>query len=56
MGWQAPIGSVVQVGGFPIGELWWELEVGRPFQSLAREVLTTVREYGLPAMKNQMNA
>lgn len=55
MGWQAPIGSVVEVGGYPIGELWWELEVGRPFQALAREVLTTVREYALPAMREHMD-
>jgi len=54
MGWQAPIASVVQVGGYPIGELWWELEVGRPFQALAREVLMTVQEYALPAMRERM--
>lgn len=54
MGWEAPIGSVVRVGGHPIGELWWELEVGRPFQALAREVLMMVREYALPAMHEQM--
>jgi hypothetical protein len=46
----------VDVGGFPIGELWWELEVGRPFQALAREVLTTVREYALPAMRERMDS
>lgn len=56
MGWQAPIGSVVEVAGYPIGELWWELEVGRPFQSLAREVLMTVREHALPAMRTQMDS
>ncbi len=53
-GWQAPIGTVVEVGGYPIGELWWELEVGRPFQMLASEVLMTVREYALPAMREHM--
>jgi hypothetical protein len=53
-GWQAPIGELVTVAGHPIGELWWELEVGRPFNSLAREVLTAVREFALPAMRDRM--
>lgn len=54
MGWQAPIGRLVVVGGYPIGELWWELEVGQPFDSLADEVLTAVRVFGLPAMCHQI--
>jgi len=54
-GWQAPIGELVTVAGFPIGELWWELEVGRPFDKLAREVLTAVREFALPAMRERMD-
>ena len=54
-GWEAPIGELVTVAGFPIGELWWELEVGRPFDSLAREVLSAVREFALPAMRNRMS-
>ncbi|MCT2586055.1 DUF4304 domain-containing protein [Actinophytocola gossypii] len=53
-GWQAPIGELVTVAGHPIGELWWELEVGRPFDSLANEVLTAVREFALPAMRTRM--
>jgi Domain of unknown function (DUF4304) len=54
MGWQAPIGELVTVAGHPIGELWWELEVGRPFDSLANEVLTAVREFALPAIRTRM--
>jgi len=53
-GWQAPIGQLVTVAGHPIGELWWELEVGRPFDSLAGEVLAAVREFALPAMRDRM--
>lgn len=53
-GWQAPIGELVVVAGHPIGELWWELEVGRPFDSLAREVLMAVRQFALPAMRDRM--
>jgi len=54
-GWQAPIGELVTVAGFPIGELWWELEVGRPFDKMAREVLSAVREFALPAMRERMD-
>ncbi|HEY0448163.1 DUF4304 domain-containing protein [Actinophytocola sp.] len=54
MGWNSPIGELVTVAGHPIGELWWELEVGHPFESLAREVLTAVREFALPAMRDRM--
>jgi hypothetical protein len=54
MSWHAPIGEVVEVAGHLIGELWWELEVGRPFQALAREVLMTVKEHALPAMQSRM--
>lgn len=53
-GWQVPIGELVHVAGHPIGELWWELEVGRPFDSLAREVLSAVRQFALPAMRDRM--
>jgi hypothetical protein len=53
-GWQAPIGELVTVAGHPIGELWWELEIGRPGDSLAREVLAAVREFALPAMRDRM--
>jgi hypothetical protein len=55
-GWQAPIGQLVVVGGYPIGDLWWELGVGQPFESLANEILTTVRIFGLPAMCHQIRA
>lgn len=48
--WEAPIGSLVLVGGHPIEDLWWELEVGQPFDSLSQEVLTTLRHFGLPAL------
>ncbi len=54
MGWRAPIGELVTVAGYPIGELWWELEVGRPFDSLSNEVLTAVREFALPAIRTRM--
>lgn len=54
MGWQAPIGELVTVAGYPIGELWWELEVGRPFDSLSNEVLMAVREFALPAIRTRM--
>lgn len=54
-GWQAPIGELVTVAGFPIGELWWELEVGHPFESLSHEVLTAIREFALPAMRTHMH-
>jgi hypothetical protein len=53
-GWEAPIGELVTVAGFPIGELWWELEAGKPFDSLSREVLSAVREFALPAMRERM--
>lgn len=55
-GWEAPIGAIVTVGGYPIEDLWWELEVGQPFDSLSREVLTTLRNFGLPAMSHQIRA
>ncbi|OLF09435.1 hypothetical protein BLA60_19920 [Actinophytocola xinjiangensis] len=54
-GWQAPIGELVTVAGHSIGELWWELEVGRPFDSLSNEVLTAVREFALPAIRTHMD-
>jgi hypothetical protein len=53
-GWESPIGGIVTVGGYPIEDLWWELEAGQPFDSLAREVLSTLRTFGLPAMTHQI--
>lgn len=53
-GWTARIGELMSVGGFPIGDLWWELDAGRPFDSLAEEVVSAVREFGLPAMVEQI--
>jgi hypothetical protein len=53
-GWESPIGGIVTVGGYPIEDLWWELEVGQPFDSLAREVLSTLRTFGLPAITHQI--
>lgn len=52
--WESPIGSVIMVGGHPIEELWWELEVGQPFDSLAAEILATLRHFGLPALTNHI--
>lgn len=52
--WEALIGQIVTVGGYPIEDLWWELEVGQPFDSLAREVLSTLRTFGLPAITHQI--
>jgi hypothetical protein len=54
-GWQERIGNLVLVGaGMPIGDLWWRVDVGKPFGSLSREVLTAVREFGLPAMYDEI--
>jgi hypothetical protein len=55
-GWEAPIGRLVTVGGYPIHELWWELEAGRPFTSLAEEILTTLHTFGLPAISHHIRA
>ncbi|HET9144280.1 hypothetical protein [Actinophytocola sp.] len=55
-GWEATIGQLVTVGGYPIEDLWWELEVGHPFESLAREVLGTLTTYGLPALRHHIRA
>jgi hypothetical protein len=55
-GWTAPIGALISVGGYPVGELWWELEVGKPFDALAREVLTILRSFGIPAISHQIRA
>jgi hypothetical protein len=52
--WESPIGAVVLVGGYPIEELWWELEVGQPFDTLAAEVLSTLRHFGLPALSHHI--
>jgi hypothetical protein len=52
--WESPIGAVVLVSGHPIEELWWELEVGQPFDSLSAEVLTTLRHFGLPALSHHI--
>lgn len=54
--WESPIGRLVIVGGYPIDELWWELEVGQPFDSLASEVLTTLHTFGLPALSHHIRA
>lgn len=55
-GWSARIGELVTVGGFPIGDLWWELDAGRPFESLADEIVSAVRTFGMPAMSEQISA
>lgn len=52
--WQVPIGELVTVGGYPVGDLWWELELGRPFKTLSKEILTTVREFALPAIRDRL--
>jgi hypothetical protein len=54
--WEAPIGHLVVVGGYPIGDLWWELEAGQPFRSLAQEVLGTMRNFGIPAIRQRIHA
>jgi hypothetical protein len=51
--WEVPIGRVITVGGEPIEDLWWELEVGQPFDALSREILTMLRVFGLPAIRHQ---
>ncbi|MFL6143813.1 MAG: hypothetical protein ACJ72N_18370 [Labedaea sp.] len=48
--WESPLGALVTVGGYAMGELWWDLEVGQPFDALAREVLTVLCTFGLPAI------
>lgn len=53
-GWEATIGQLVKVGGHPVEDLWWELEVGHPFDSLAREVLTMLTTFGLPALRHHI--
>lgn len=53
--WESPIGGVVYVAGHPIGELWWELEVGQPFDSLAQEILDALHHFGLPALSNHIH-
>ena len=53
--WQEPIGKLVTVGGFPVGDLWWELEVGKPFKGMANEIISTVREFALPAIEDRMH-
>ena len=55
-GWESPIGALVTVGGYPVDDLWWELEVGQPFDSLAREILTTLHNFGLPAITHRLRA
>jgi hypothetical protein len=55
-GWEATIGELVTVGGHPIEDLWWELEVGQAFDSLTDEVLTTLRTFGLPAISHRIRA
>lgn len=53
-GWEATIGQLVTVGGHAVEELWWELEVGHPFDNLAREVLTMLTTFGLPALRHHI--
>ncbi|HEV2783318.1 MAG TPA: hypothetical protein VGX25_28375 [Actinophytocola sp.] len=53
--WEAPIGALILVAGHPIEDLWWELEVGKPFDSLSAEVLTTLRVHGLPAISHHLH-
>ncbi|WP_169514580.1 DUF4304 domain-containing protein [Actinokineospora enzanensis] len=56
-GWQERIGNLMLVGGgVPIGDLWWKIEAGKPFGNLSDEVLTAVREFGLPAIHHQIHA
>ncbi|PPK67962.1 DUF4304 domain-containing protein [Actinokineospora auranticolor] len=56
-GWQERIGNLMLVGGgVPIGDLWWKIEAGKPFASLSDEVLTAVREFGIPAIEHQISA
>lgn len=56
-GWRAPIGSVVTVGsGVPIGDLWWQVQAGKPFAALCQEILRLVREFALPAMHAQIRS
>ena len=52
--WESPIGAVVLVGGHPVEDLWWELEVGQPFDSLAQEVLSALSHFGLPAISHHI--
>lgn len=54
IGWQAPIGALVIVADNPIGELWWELTIGQPFEPLAEEALTALRNFGIPALRAQV--
>ncbi|WP_026424604.1 DUF4304 domain-containing protein [Actinokineospora inagensis] len=56
-GWQERIGNLMLIGsGIPIGDLWWKIEAGKPFAGLSDEVLTAVREFGLPAIRDQIRA
>lgn len=54
--WEAPIGQLVYVSGYQVGQLWWELEAGQPFDGLAKEVLAMVRIFGIPAIRNRIHA
>ncbi|WP_156754597.1 DUF4304 domain-containing protein [Actinokineospora pegani] len=55
--WQERIGDLMLVGNaVPIGDLWWQIDAGKPFAKTAEEVLTAVREFGLPALRAQMKA
>jgi hypothetical protein len=55
-GWESTIGELVTVGGYPIDDLWWELETGQAFDTLTDEVLTTLRTFGLPAISHRIRA
>jgi hypothetical protein len=60
-GWRAHLAGLIALGGggFPRGEPWdvggyWLLlRVDRPFDQVADEVLNSVRDYGLPALRAQ---
>lgn len=53
--WRERIGDVVLVDtGTPIGDLWWQVDAGKPFGALTREVLAAVREFALPALRDQL--
>lgn len=54
--WQERIGDLIRVGGgMPVGDLWWPVEAGKPFAGLAKEAITAVREFGMPAMLDEIS-
>ncbi|RZS37829.1 uncharacterized protein DUF4304 [Herbihabitans rhizosphaerae] len=54
--WEAPIGKLVEVGGYPLGELWWTLETGQPFEEMALEIIGVLRRFGLPALCDELES